>query len=167
MKKMTEKSLNEAFAGESQAHMRYLNFSRVAAEEGFKNVSRLFEAIAYAEQAHASNHFKALGNPGKTVDNLQAAMNGENFEVQEMYPAYNAIAQLQGEKDAIRTIHFALEAEKIHSKMYTDAKKSVSEGKDIASDDIYICSVCGYTTTGEAPDRCPICGAPIEKFKKF
>jgi rubrerythrin len=167
MKKMTEKSLKEAFAGESQAHMKYLAFSKKADDEGKPNVSRLFKAIAFAEQVHATNHLKALGDLGDTIENLQSGIDGENFEVEEMYPAYDAVAKLQSEKEAIRSIHYAIEAEKIHSAMYTEAKESVKQGKDIEIGDVYICPVCGFTTSSDVPDNCPVCGVPKGKFVKF
>lgn len=95
MKKMTEKSLNEAFTGESMAHMKYLIFSQIAEEEGYPNIARLFKAIGYAEQVHATNHARNLGILHSTKDNLQASIeDGETFEVEEMYPAYDAIAKL-------------------------------------------------------------------------
>lgn len=166
MRKMTEENLKNAFAGESQAHMKYLIFADKAEEEGFKNVSRLFKAIAYAELVHARNHLKTLGLVGKTEENLQTAINGETFEVEEMYPAYNAVAELQEEGNAKKSFTWALEAEKIHAGLYEKAKQAVKEGKDVEIGDIYICSVCGYTST-ESVERCPICGAPKEKFKKF
>ncbi|RLG09165.1 rubrerythrin family protein [Candidatus Pacearchaeota archaeon] len=167
MRKMTKKSLEEAFAGESMAHMKYLIFSEIAEEEGFKNVARLFKAIAYAEQVHAKNHAKNLDIIKNTKENLQSAINGETFEIEEMYPAYDAIAKLQGEKGAEKSIYFAIEAEKIHAKLYKEAKEAVEKGKDIEIKEIYICPVCGYTHIGEPPEKCPICGAPKEKFKKF
>lgn len=167
MKKMTEKSLNEAFAGESMAHMKYLAFSEIAESEGFKNVARLFKAIAYAEQVHATNHAKNLGLLKETKDNLEAAIEGETFEVDEMYPAYDAIAKLQDEKGAQQSIHYAVEAEKIHASLYQMAKEAVISGKDAEISDIYICPVCGYTHTGEPPERCPVCGATKDKFRKF
>jgi rubrerythrin len=94
------------------------NFAERAEQENFPNVARLFRAIAYAEQVHAANHFKALGHLGQTADNLQAAIGGETFEVEEMYPAYRAVAELQEEKSAVRTTTWALEAEKVHAGMY-------------------------------------------------
>ncbi len=167
MKEMTKKSLSEAFAGESMAHMKYLIFSEIAEKEGFKNIARLFKAIAYAEFVHAKNHARNLGYIGKTNENLEAGIKGETFEVEEMYPAYNSIAELQEEKDAQRSIHYALEAEKIHAELYKRAKEEVLKGKDIEISDIYICPVCGYTHTGEPSEKCPICGLPGEKFLKF
>jgi rubrerythrin len=167
MRKMTEESLKAAFAGESQAHMRYLIFAHKAEEEGFPNLARLFRAIAFAEQVHATNHFKAMGQLGSSSDNLEVAIAGETFEVEEMYPAYDAIARLQEEKEAQRSIHYALEAEKIHAAYYRQAKQGVDAGKDLEIGQVYICSVCGYTGEGEPPDRCPICGASREKFQTF
>ena len=167
MRKMTEKALNEAFAGESMAHMKYLIFSEIAEEEGYPNIARLFKAIAYAEFVHAKNHEKNLEIIKETYENLKAAMDGENFEVEEMYPAYDAIAKLQGERGAEQAIHYAIEAEKIHAKLYEDARKRVEEQKDAEIDEIYICPVCGYTHVGTPPERCPVCGLASDKFRKF
>ena len=167
MRKMTEANLKDAFAGESQAHMRCLAFAEVADGEKRPNLARLFRAIAYAEQVHATNHLKELGMVRTSPDNLQEAIGGESFEVDEMYPAYHAVAELQGEKGAMRSMHYALEAEKIHSKMYTAAKKTVETKHDLDLGKISICPVCGHTVEGEPPDVCPICGARGDTFKEF
>jgi rubrerythrin len=167
MRRMTEDNLKSAFAGESQAHMKYLIFADKAEEEGRLNVARLFRAIAYAEQVHAANHLNALGTVGSTSVNLQAAIDGETYEVEEMYPAYKAVAELQQERRAMQSMNFALEAEKIHAGMYQKAKQAVDGGSDIKLGDVFICSVCGYTVEGGAPERCPVCGAVRGKFKKF
>ncbi len=167
MKKMTEKSLREAFAGESQAHMKYLAFADQAEKEGLKDVARLFKAISFAEEVHATNHLKELGDLKTTKENLKSAREGENFEIEEMYPAYKAIAELQNEKGAQRSINFALSAEKIHRSLYDDAKEKVETGKEVKLDKISICPVCGYTVVGEAPEKCPVCGAPKSMFKEF
>jgi len=167
MRKMTEEFLKAAFAGESQAHMRYLAFAQKAEQEGKPNVARLFQAIAFAEQVHATNHLKVLNGLGDTSANLETAIGGETFEVEEMYPAYNEVARLQGEKGAERSTKAALEAEKVHAGMYTRAKQAVAAGRDVEIGDLYICEICGWTVEGQAPDRCPLCGAPAEKFKKF
>ena len=167
MKQMTEKNIGDAFAGESQAHMKYLIFAKRAEEENKPNIARLFRAVSFAEQVHATGHFKTLGNLGTTVENLQSAIDGENFEVEEMYPAYDAVAKLQGEKDAIRSIHYAIEAEKIHAAMYQEARQAAKEGRDAELGAIHICPICGYTVEGTAPDSCPVCGAPKAKFVKY
>lgn len=167
MRKMTEQNLKDAFAGESQAGMKYLAFAKKAEEEGKTNIARLFTAISFAEQVHAHNHLRVLEGVGNTEENLQAAIDGENFEVEEMYPAYDAVAKLQDEKGAIRSVHFAIEAEKIHAAMYAEAKEAAKLGKDAEIGELYICPVCGYTAEGEAPDNCPVCNIKKERFVKF
>jgi rubrerythrin len=167
MKAMTQDNLHAAFAGESQAHMKYLAFAAQAEKEGKTNVARLFQAIAYAEQVHAINHLKELGQVGDTVANLESAISGENFEVDEMYAAYLEVAELQGEKGAARSMNYAIEAEKIHAQMYTEAKKSAEAGNDVEIGKVYVCPVCGFTHIGEPPERCPVCKAKRERFLAF
>lgn len=167
MRPMTEDNLRAAFAGEAQAHMRYLVFAEVAEGEKRPNLARLFRAIAYAEEVHATNHLRELGLVRTSPDNLQEAIAGETFEVTEMYPAYHAVAEIQGEKGAVRSTHYALEAERIHAAMYATARESALAGKDVKVGKVSVCAVCGHTVEGEAPERCPICQAPRAKFKVF
>jgi rubrerythrin len=167
MHAMTQENLQAAFAGESQAHIKYLAFAAQAEADGYPEVARLFKAISYAEQVHAINHLKQLNGVGTTADNLAAAMGGENFEVTEMYPAYNAVAKLQEEKGAMLSIHYAVEAEKIHEAMYAEAKALVEDGQDRSGLPVYICPVCGYTVIGDPPEKCPVSRTPSEKFVKF
>ncbi len=178
---MTSEFLHSAYGGESMAHMRYLYWEQVAEKEGFPNIARLFKAIAYAESVHANNHFREIGVPttdvsvtaggifgnGKTVDNLQGAINGELHEVEQMYPVYLNAAQFQNEQGATRSFHFALEAEKIHADLFKQAQAAAREGKDIKLSAIYVCPVCGHTILDGAPDHCPVCGAKKEIYKKF
>lgn len=178
---MTADYLRSAYGGESLAHMRYLYWADIARDEGFDNIGKLFDAIAYAEQVHANNHFVEVsgdiedvsvtaggvfGNL-KTVDNLQGAINGELHEVEQMYPVYLNTAEFQGEKGAKRSFHFALEAEKIHVDLFTQAQDAAKEGKDMELESVYICPICGHTVLDEAPERCPVCGAKKELYKKF
>jgi rubrerythrin len=164
---MTQANLEAAFAGESQAHMKYLAFSAKADKEGFPNVARLFKAIAYAEQVHATSHLKTLKGVGKTAENLEAAIGGETYEVDEMYPAFIAVAKVQEEKAATRSNEWAMEAEKIHAEMYGAAKTAVEGGNDAEVGQVYVCSVCGWTGEGEPPDECPLCKVKKEKFVTF
>ncbi len=167
MRKMTEENLKSAFAGQSQAHMRYLIFAEAAEREGRPNIARLFRAIAYAEQVHATNHYRELGMIRSSAENLDVAIAGETYEVEEMYPAFIAVAELQKEEGAKRAFRFAIEAEKIHASLYRQAKEAASKGEDIKIGTVYICPVCGHTVVGEPPEKCPICGAPREKYKAF
>ncbi len=167
MRKMTQANLEAAFAGESQAHVKYAIFADKAEEEGYPEVARLFRAISYAELVHAHNHLRQLGGIGDTVANLEAAFGGEHYENTEMYPAFNAVAKLQEEKGAMLSIHYALEAEKIHEAMYIEAQQTVKGDQDIPSAPVYICPVCGYTVIGEPPEKCPVSKTLKDKFHKF
>ena len=167
MHEMTKQNLQSAFAGESQAHMKYMIFSEIAEKEGKKNIARLFKAIAYAELVHAKNHLKTLGGIGSLKEILETAKKGEVFEVEEMYPVYNNDAKFQGEKDAEKSTYYALEAEKLHIELYQHALEQEEKGNDLDDEKIYVCPICGYTAKGNAPDTCPICKAKKEIFKQF
>jgi rubrerythrin len=167
MKSMTTDSLEAAFAGESQAHMKYLAFAEQAAKEGKSKIANLFRAIAYAEQVHAFNHLRALARIGKTTDNLMTAKEGEDFEVTEMYPAYVTVAEMQEESHAQRSFGYALDAEKMHSELYAAAMDAVDAGSDLEAGAVWVCPVCGWTTTEALPDRCPVCHALATAFKQF
>lgn len=181
MKKMTEQHLINAFGGESQAHMRYLHFANRAEQDEYPNVARLFRAVAHAEYVHAGDHYRELKHleggfvansmaafgPGDTRKNLRLGIMGEEFEITEMYPSYIEVAKLQGEKGAQRSFEWSYGTEKEHKKLFEKAQRAVDSGEDVTLEPLQICSVCGYTLEGNAPDRCPLCGAPREKFTTF
>ncbi len=167
MQSMTDQNLRAALAGESQAHIKYLAFAEQARREGKPNVARLFEAAAFSEQTHAIGHLRTLGEVGDTAKNVEAGLGGETFEIEQMYPAYDAVAKLQGEERAQRSIRFALEAEKQHQAFYKSAAAALAAGGDREDADIYVCPVCGHTVSSAAPDRCPVCGARGSSFRKF
>jgi len=167
MKDMTKANLEAAFAGESQAAMKYSIFAEKAEKEGYHETARLFKAISYAEKVHAENHLRVLGGIKDTASNLETAASGENYEVEEMYPAFDSVAIIQDEKAAVRSFFYAIEAEKIHEVMYKNALKKVLEKNDIQKITVYVCSVCGHTVFDEAPDKCPICGVSKDKYQKF
>lgn len=168
MRDMTHGDLSDALAGESQAHVKYAAFADVAEREKLPNVARLFRAASYAEQVHATNHLRALGGIGKTLENLGVAYDGETFEIDEMYPAYIAVAQLQEEKRAQGSMEDALVAEHVHQALYAAAREAVAAGNDIAATPVWVCRTCGYTLEGdEAPEKCPVCGAVRTRFQQF
>lgn len=167
MKKRTEDNLKNAFAGESQAHMKYLAFAAQADQDKLPNVARLFRANSFAEQIHATNHLRALGGIGKTGENLEAAISGEAFEATTMYPEYVKAAEEDGEKAVVITTNNALAAEKVHYELYKKAAAITAAGQDREAKPIHVCGVCGFTMEGDAPDHCPVCGAPKAKFVKF
>ncbi len=160
--KKTLKDLQEAFAGESQANRRYLAFAVKAEQEGYLQAAKLFKAAADAETVHAHAHLRAMGQVKSTKENLQAAVNGETFEFKEMYPEMIKDADSEGEDEAKISFMNANAVEQVHAKLY---QKYLDNLDSLAETDIFVCQVCGNTVEGQAPDVCPICGAPKEKFK--
>ena len=163
----TEGNLTTAFAGESQANRRYLFFAEKADKEGYPQVARLFRAAADAETVHARNHFNAMDGVGSTHDNLMAATMGEHHEFTRMYPPFIAKAEEEQNDRAQRTFNLANEVEQVHHKLFEAALKEVEAGQRAKEEPIYVCQVCGNTVSGEAPDRCPVCGAPRKQFKQI
>jgi len=162
----TEENLKAAFAGESQANRRYLAFARKAEEEGFTQVAKLFKAAAEAETVHALNHLRIIGEIKSTLENLGTAVSGETFEFEKMYPEYIDVAKKEGNKQAAWSFDVANKVEQIHAKLFNKAIEALKSKKALEQVDYYVCGVCGNTVEGAPPDKCPICGAPKEKFFK-
>jgi len=162
----TEENLQSAFAGESQANRRYLFFADKAEKEGYPQVARLFRAAAEAETVHARNHLAAMDGVGSTRDNLVAGAIGEHYEFTRMYPPFIEQAEAENNKRAQRTFEYANEVEQIHHKHFEEAIKAVEAGQQLGDEPYFVCQVCGNTVAGEAPEKCPICGAPRSKFKR-
>ena len=163
----TKDNLEEAFAGESQANRKYLFFSEKADEAGNKQVARLFRAAAEAETVHARNHLKVLGEIKSDVENLQAAVGGENYEFTEMYPDFITQAKSEGNQKAERSFDLANKVEQIHHELFGVTLRDLEAGKPLKDEPYYVCQVCGNTVEAEAPERCPVCGAPRSRFKKI
>ena len=163
----TQDNLAEAFAGESQANRKYLAFAKKADADGFPQVAKLFRAAAEAETIHAHAHFRVLGGVGETADNLAAAVEGEGFEFEQMYPKFVAEAEAEGNAQALTSFKNAMAVEKIHHGLYSGALGSIEAGSDLPAESIYVCPVCGNTVGGSAPDKCPICGVPGAKFAEI
>ena len=162
----TEKNLQEAFAGESQANRRYLFFAEKAEKEGHSQVARLFRAVAEAETVHARNHFATMDGVGSTKDNLLAAIMGEHYEFTRMYPVFIDKAEEEENKRAQRTFEYANEVEQIHHRFYEEARQTLEVGQQLKNEAYSVCQVCGNTVTGEASEKCPICGSPRSQFKQ-
>ncbi len=160
----TLEDLAAAFAGESQARNKYMAFAKKADEEGFPPAARLFRAAAQAEFIHAQNHFKAMEGIKSTAENLQAAIDGEHYEVATMYPPFINDAKAEGNKRAQTTFEWAWMVEKTHEALYREALKCLEVEQE--SYDYYVCPVCGHTHPRSAPDRCPVCGTPGSRFEK-
>jgi rubrerythrin len=162
----TLEDLKNAFAGESQAYQKYTNFAKKAAAQGFTNVAKLFETTAEAEHIHASGHMKAMELIKDTVDNLQAAIDGETYEYTQMYPAM--LDEAVKENHAAKQMFgLAVSAEEVHARLYAKALEAVKQGKDLDVTEFYLCPVCGYIELGKRPEVCPICHTKGEKFSLY
>ena len=172
----TLKNLNTAFQGESNAHQRYTAFAEKAATEGHAQVAKLFRAAATAEAIHRDTHkatILKLGGTvepvtletvtaGTTADNLRAAINGETYERDTMYPGFLQTAKAENNRDAERSFHFALSAEKEHATLYAEALVQLGHNPVVS---YYVCPTCGDTSVGRsAQDKCNTCRKPTEKF---
>ena len=161
----TNENLQAAFAGESQANRKYLAFAKKAEADGFRQVAKLFRAAAGAETIHAHAHLRVMGGVKATADNLKAAIEGEGYEFKTMYPKFIAEAQAEQNTAALASFKNANAVEEVHYKLYSDALTAVAGGKDLPAGAIFICTVCGNTVTA-APDACPVCGSPKNKFSE-
>lgn len=172
---MTLSILETAFQGESNARARYLAFAAKADQEGYAGVASLFRAAATAEEIHASNHalvieqFGATAEAnvkspvvGTTEENLRAAIEGETYERDEMYPAFLKEARNAGSSNAVRTFQFALAAEAEHARLYTEALANLESMTSAVT--YYVCPVCGFTTADPELLECPTCATPKENF---
>ena len=163
----TTDNLKAAFAGESQANRTYLAFAKKAEADGYPQIARLFRAAAEAETVHAHAHLRVLGGVKSTAENLQAGVDGEAEEFKEMYPGFVSEAEAEGNKPAAISFKNAMAVEEIHHSLYGEALKTLNAGGDLPAAPIFVCGVCGNTVIGEAPETCPICGAPKSKFAEI
>jgi rubrerythrin len=159
----TNENLKEAFAGESQANQKYRAFAKRAELDGLPNIARLFRTAAEAERIHAEGHLKSLDGIGTTKENLQEAIDGETYEFTSMYPPM--LEQAIADNHRARVMFgYAVKAEAVHAALYKLALQAVSEGKDLAETNFYLCPICGHIEFGTPPANCPVCGAKAERF---
>lgn len=157
----TMDDLKEAFAGESQANRKYLAFAKKADKEGYSQIAKLFRAAAQSETIHALEHLRVMGQVGSTADNLKAAIEGETYEFQQMYPGFIDQAEKEGNKAAVMSFKNANAVEQIHAGLFKKALDDLRQNKQV---DYYICPVCGNVVEGNPPEFCPICRTLGSKF---
>jgi rubrerythrin len=180
---ITVQNLLAAFEGESNAHAKYTAFAVKADEDELHGAASLFRAAARAEQIHAANHARVIKQLSghaeceihpvevkSTLENLKVALNGEKYEIDTMYPGFLEEATERKNTAAIRTFTGALEAEKTHARLYSEAIALLVAGKKDSwigeTREFYVCPVCGYTSeTEEEHERCPVCKCPWERFE--
>lgn len=165
----TEKNLQTAFAGESQARNKYTYFAQKAREEGLHDIADVFEETAGNEMYHAKLWFEALmgGAINDTVSNLKAAAAGENEEWTSMYKEFAETAKEEGFTDLARKFENVGKIEKRHEERYNKLTQTLEAGKVFEKDEpvTWMCTICGFTATLKtAPKKCPVCGAPQKFF---
>jgi rubrerythrin len=163
MGEKTQKNLAEAFAGESQANRKYLAFAQKAEEEALPAVAKLFRVAAASETVHALYHFNQMEGVADTKTNLKAALEGETYEFEKMYPQMVEDAMAEGESGSQIGFSWANKVEKEHADLY---KKAYSSPESFENNIYFVCNKCGHVHLDEAPERCPICGAPKSIFKE-
>jgi rubrerythrin len=161
----SQDDLMAAFAGESQANRKYLAFAKQAEKDGFKQIAKIFKGAAAAETVHAHNHLKAAGGIKSTKENVKGAIEGEHHEFTNMYPEMIKHAEEEDNKQALRTFKLANDVEKVHEALYKKALAALEADKDMEEQSVYVCSVCGMTVEGDAPDVCPVCKAKKKAFE--
>ncbi len=179
----TYTNLMKAFAGETQAHMRYTYFAAVARKEGFKQVEYIFQETADQESQHAKRLFRFMGTPGEEIEitssfpagperdthqNLLDAAAGEHHEYSEMYPDFAKIADEEGFPEIAAVMRAIANAEKFHEERYLGLAKNIAEGKVFKRDTkvSWRCRNCGYVCeSSEAPKTCPACDHPQAHFE--
>ena len=172
-------NLQTAYNGESNAQARYLAFAAKADQEQYGEVASLFRAAAKAEEVHAANHSEVIkklgGTPtakveapvvGSTKENLEAAIKGEFYERDTMYPEFLKQARAEGNRDAVQTFNYAKTAEGEHAKLYSEALNNLPKLAGSKAKDYYVCTVCGYTTMQMDFSKCPSCFSHKDKYEK-
>ncbi len=156
-------NLMAAFTGESEANRKYLAYAKKAETDGNLNAAKLFKAASDAETIHALKHFEVAGKVKSTTENLKDAIAGETHEYSEMYPDFVKQAEADGNKAAVMSCTFAMKAEEVHARLYTEALETLEETEEVF---YYLCPVCGNIEK-VTPEKCRICGVPGSKFIKY
>ncbi len=164
----TMENLLAAFAGESQARNKYTYWAKVARKEGYLYIAKIFEETAMNEMQHAKDEFKMAGGIGNTVENLKAAVEGEDYEVTTMYPEFAEQAMAEGNKEAAILFRMIAKVEAHHRDRYKKLLEMVENDTVYKREEpiTWKCSKCGYVHEGkEPPAKCPACKHPREYFE--
>jgi len=164
----TEANLLKAFAGESQARNKYTYFASQARKEGYEQIAAIFEETAGNEKEHAKLWFKALGELGKTAENLVAAAEGEHYEWTDMYKEMSETARGEGFNELADQFAEVARIEKTHEERYVRLAENIQNSEVFKRDDIKVwyCRNCGHLEYGtEAPEVCPVCNHPRAYFE--
>lgn len=164
----TEKNLQAAFAGESQARSKYTYFASKAKKDGFEQIAAIFLKTADNEKEHAKMWFKELCGIGSTSENLEAAANGENYEWTDMYAGFAETAEKEGFPELAAKFRLVAEIEKHHEERYRALLKNIELAEVFAKSEVKVweCRNCGHIVIGtKAPQVCPTCAHPQSYFE--
>ena len=164
----TEKNLQEAFAGESQARNKYTYFASVAKKEGYEQMSEIFMKTAENEKEHAKMWFKELGGIGNTAENLKEAADGENYEWTDMYAGFADTADAEGFHELAAKFRLVAAIEKSHEERYRALLNNIELAEVFAKSEVQVweCRNCGHMVVGtNAPKLCPTCAHPQSYFE--
>ncbi len=164
----TEKNLEAAFAGESQARNKYTYFASAAKKEGYEQIAALFLKTADNEKEHAKMWFKELNGIGNTAANLQAAANGENHEWTDMYEGVARTAEAEGFPELAAKFRMVGAIEKHHEERYRALLQNIETAAVFAKSEVKVweCRNCGHIIVGtSAPEICPVCAHPQAYFE--
>ena len=164
----TEKNLQEAFSGESQARNKYTYFASVAKKEGYEQIAAIFLKTADNEKEHAKMWFKALGELGDTAQNLAAAAEGENYEWTDMYDSFAKTAEEEGFPELAARFRLVGAIEKHHEERYRALLHNIEMAEVFAKSEVKVweCRNCGHIVVGtQAPEVCPTCNHPQSYFE--
>ncbi len=161
MSDKTRENLHAAYTGEAKASVRLWAYAQKAEEEGLPQIARLFRAISAAERVHALRHMRLLGEIGDTEENLAKSFESEQTVSENYYGEFMKQAEADGNKAAFMSFSQARDAEQVHASLYKKAMAHMTVDEETS---YFVCSICGYVADGQAPETCPICGAPASKF---
>ncbi len=157
-------ALSQAYAGEAKAALRLKVYAQKAEAEGYKQMAKLFNVIAFSEEIHGARALRVLKEIKSTEENLAESFESEKQVAEVAYDKFVKLAEAAGEKEAV--VHFSQsrDVEETHAKLYKQAMSHFMEERET---DYYVCKICGYVADGVLPDECPVCGAKKEQFVPF
>jgi rubrerythrin len=159
----TDKNLKIAYVGEAKACLRLLAYAEKAEKEGYPQMAHLFRAISAAERVHALKHLRLMKEVESTEENLRKSFERETTVSENYYPGFIQTAEQEGNQAAVISFSHSRDAEGFHAKLY---KNAIDHMLDERQASYFVCTVCGYVADGQAPEHCPVCNAPAEKFEQ-
>jgi rubrerythrin len=157
-------ALNLAYVGEAKASLRLRVYAQKAEAEGYKQMAKLFNVIAFSEEIHGARALRVLREIKSTEENLAASFESEKQVAEVAYDKFVKLAEEAGDKEALLQFSQSKDVEETHAKLYKQAMSHFMEERET---NYYVCKVCGYVADGTLPDECPVCGAKKDQFVAF